>query len=573
MGFSDTGVAPGSTHRYRVAVTDPFGNIANSPWTTVTVASSGSDSSYVEAVQDSEPTHWWRFDETAGTTFADSAGFQPVTTTAGPTPGVPGAVAGDAGTAIRFPGTSTTRAYTTVQDSPPDVFTLEAWFRTTATTGGKIVGRGNRNDRNSSKADRQLYLDNAGHVLFGVKPNATRQVVTSPATYNDGRWHQAAASLSPAGMRLYVDGALVGQRSDVTVGEHLALGYWRIGGDTMTGWPSAPSNAFFNGDIDEVSVYYRALSAGEISTHYAAATNTPPPNQPPVADFGASVSGLTAQLTSQATDADGTIAQYAWTFGDGGTSTEQNPSHTYGSAGTYDVTLTVTDDDGATGTRTKQVTVTSGPTPFATDAFGRTVSNGWGAADTGGTWTRSGTASNFAVSGGVGTIRMGSPGSGPGMALSGVSSDSTDVRVRLGADKAATGGGTYLTVQPRLLANGDRYFTDVRLLAGGGVALTLGRAVAGTETSLQTLTVPGLTVAAGDLVRVRVQATGTSPTTVRAKVWADGATEPAGWTVSRTDSTAALQAPGAIGLRTYLSGSATNAPVLGLFDDLVAGPA
>ena len=40
-----------------------------------------------------------------------------------------------------------------------------------------------------------------------------------------------------------------------------------------------------------------------------------------------------------------------------------------------------------------------------------------------------------------------------------------------------------------------------------------------------------------------------------------------------TDATAALQSAGHGGLRTYLSGSATNAPVLGLFDDLVAGPA
>jgi PKD repeat protein len=298
-----------------------------------------------------------------------------------------------------------------------------------------------------------------------------------------------------------------------------------------------------------------------------------PPNQSPVADFSSTTSGLTAQLTADASDADGTVTGYAWTFGDGGTSTEQDPSHTYAAGGTYDVTLTVTDDDGATGTVTKQVFVSSGPAPFAVDAFGRTVSNGWGSADTGGAWTRSGTASNFAVTGGVGTIRMGAAGSGPGMALNGVSSDSTDVQARVGADKAATGGGTYLTVQPRLLANGDRYFADVRFVAGGGVAVTLGRAVGGTETSLQTQTVSGLTVAPGGFVHVRVQATGTSPTTLRAKVWADTGTEPAAWTVSRTDSAASLQTAGAIGLRTYLSGSATNAPVLGLFDDLVAGPA
>ena len=48
MGFTDTGLEPGSTHQYRVAVTDAAGNIANSPWTTVTVASSGTDSAYLD---------------------------------------------------------------------------------------------------------------------------------------------------------------------------------------------------------------------------------------------------------------------------------------------------------------------------------------------------------------------------------------------------------------------------------------------------------------------------------------------------------------------------------------------
>jgi PKD repeat protein len=656
MGFTDTGLAPGSTHRYRVAVTDPFGNIANSPWTNVTVASTGSDGPYVEAVEGSEPTHWWRLDETSGTTLADSAGFQPLTTTAGPTLGVPDGLAADTGSAVRFPGTSTTRAYTTVQDSPPDVFTLEAWFRTT-TGGGKIIGRGNRNDRNSSKMDRQIYLTNSGQVVFGVKPNQNRQVVTSPASYNNGSWHHVAASLSPAGMKLYVDGALVGQRADVTVGEHLALGYWRIGGDALNNWPSAPTNAFFNGDLDEVAVYYRALSAGEIAAHHAAGANSPPPNQPPTADFTSSVSGMTAQFTSTAADEDGTVESYAWSFGDGGTSTEEDPSHaydgpgtynvtltvtdddggtgsvtkavmieepanipptvdftssvsgmtaqftsaaadedgtvesyawafgdgdtstegdpshTYDGPGTYDVTLTVTDDDGGTGTATHQVLVSSGPTPFAVDSFDRGVANGWGSADTGGPWTRAGTASNFAVSGSQGRIRMGSGGSGPSMALTGVSSADTDLRVRVGADKAATGGGTYLTAEPRRLANGNRYFADVRLLSTGAVSVTIGRTVGGTDTTLQTQTVAGLTVGAGDLVNLRVQATGTSPTTVRAKVWATSAPEPAGWNVSSSDATAVLQSAGHIGLRVYLSGSATNAPVWGLFDDLVAGPA
>ena len=68
------------------------------------------------------------------------------------------------------------------------------------------------------------------------------------------------------------------------------------------------------------------------------------------------------------------------------------------------------------------------------------------------------------------------------------------------------------------------------------------------------------TYAAGETLKVRAQATGTSPTTVRVKVWKSTTTEPTAWAATATDSTAGLQAPGSIGLHVYLGSSATNAP-------------
>ena len=82
--------------------------------------------------------------------------------------------------------------------------------------------------------------------------------------------------------------------------------------------------------------------------------------------------------------------------------------------------------------------------------------------------------------------------------------------------------------------------------------------------------VANVTLAAGDFIRVRAKVTGASPTTIRVRAWADGTAEPTTWTYTGTDSVAALQAPGGVGLQAYLSSSTTNAPVLVTVDDLRA---
>jgi PKD repeat protein len=83
------------------------------------------------------------------------------------------------------------------------------------------------------------------------------------------------------------------------------------------------------------------------------------PNQLPTAQAAASCTDLNCSYSSAGSaDPDGTIASYAWTFGDGGTSTDANPTHHYAAAGTYSVGLTVTDNRGGTNTKTQNVVVT-----------------------------------------------------------------------------------------------------------------------------------------------------------------------------------------------------------------------
>jgi PKD repeat protein len=91
-----------------------------------------------------------------------------------------------------------------------------------------------------------------------------------------------------------------------------------------------------------------------------------PPNAPPTAGFTHTCNGVDCTFASTSTDvAPGTIATYGWTFGDGATADVSNPSHSYAVTVPTDftVTLTVTDDQGATGVETQTVTVTPVNTP------------------------------------------------------------------------------------------------------------------------------------------------------------------------------------------------------------------
>jgi len=96
-------------------------------------------------------------------------------------------------------------------------------------------------------------------------------------------------------------------------------------------------------------------NGGATGTDSTAATITdqPPANVPPTANANGPYTGTTGTAvnfsSAGSNDQDGNIVAFAWDFGDGGTSSAANPSHTYASAATFDVTLTVTDNDGATG--------------------------------------------------------------------------------------------------------------------------------------------------------------------------------------------------------------------------------
>lgn len=109
-------------------------------------------------------------------------------------------------------------------------------------------------------------------------------------------------------------------------------------------------------------------------------------------------------------------------------------------------------------------------------------------------------------------------GWGPWTRNTDISYDDTDLSLNVGLDKGAPVAAYTSRSSPGDVERGDGYHADLRYLGSGAVQVQLMKRVSGGETVITTTTMSGLTVAAGDGLDVRVQAFGSSPTTLRAKV-------------------------------------------------------
>jgi PKD repeat protein len=89
-------------------------------------------------------------------------------------------------------------------------------------------------------------------------------------------------------------------------------------------------------------------------TQVEVSSSSPPPaeNQAPHAEFEVNCHDRFCSFTDKSEDEDGSVVSWAWDFGDGSSSDQPNPFHFYQGKGHYDVTLTVTDNQGATGSNT-----------------------------------------------------------------------------------------------------------------------------------------------------------------------------------------------------------------------------
>lgn len=152
----------------------------------------------------------------------------------------------------------------------PNAFTIEVWFRTDDTDGGRVFGFGSDRSVASQYRDRHIYIGADGTLRFGVEESGSQFKFTlgSTTTVNDGEWHHAVGTFQPRSMTLWVDGELQGSRSDaVTLRQY--SGHWRVGRQTLAGWPNAGDYAY-TGDVDTVRVHDSVLDATAVTRAFQA---------------------------------------------------------------------------------------------------------------------------------------------------------------------------------------------------------------------------------------------------------------------------------------------------------------
>ena len=228
------------------------------------------------------------------------------------------------------------------------------------------------------------YAWNFGDGNVGSGPNPTHTyntpgvfVVTLTVTDNDGGTAscETTADINAppvcdadgpysgnVGESITFDGSGSGDDGDI-------VSYAWDFGDGSTGSGVNPTHTYNTSGLFTVT-----LTVTDDDGATATCTTTADINASPICDAGGPYSGLVGQPVqfdgSGSSDPDGTIVNYAWDFGDGGTGSGPNPTHTYNATGAFTVTLVVTDNDAATSTCETTANIGEGNLPPICDAGG-----------------------------------------------------------------------------------------------------------------------------------------------------------------------------------------------------------
>lgn len=147
-------------------------------------------------------------------------------------------------------------------------FTAEAWFNTSMTGNGTIIGMDDINQAPGNAARKfNLYIT-GGLLTFMCFTSTGAYPYIQSAAVNDAKWHHVAATRSGVVMTLYVDGAQVATTTQTGVtwagsSVDLTLAAIRHTASGPTG-----TNNYFVGTLDELALYGSALSSARVNTHY-----------------------------------------------------------------------------------------------------------------------------------------------------------------------------------------------------------------------------------------------------------------------------------------------------------------
>ena len=400
--------------------------------------------------------------------------------------------------------------------------------------------------------------------------NATNVIVQQVTVEPANELPVASFQTSAVNLNLSVDGS-ASTDPDGTVSKF----EWTFG-DGGTALGAVASHSYNAGGTYTVSLKVTD-NKGATSVTDAEVTVAPAAsNQAPVADFNGVVTDLKVSVDASASsDPDGTVAAYSWQFGTTGSAQGKVASYQFAAPGTYPDHPDRRGRQGGNVVQDDRVHRDSSTHDRAVRQRSIRTDSGGGmaSADLGGAWSTVGAAENLAVTNGGGVLNLTSPASQAGTYLAGSVNTSSDITVRVSANKNGSGPGTYVSVIGRRVNANNQYRVRVRYAAGNRVGVSI-IALKGSTSEVQIapeVLLPG-SIPVGTVFNVRFQVFGTSPTQLKTKVWAVGSAEPADWLLTATDSTAALQVGGALGFMAYLSSKATNAPVAVRIQDFSTRP-